>query len=270
MTTKKEVEAKIDYEKVPIKKVKPLAIVGTGYKWDRCPWNQEGWEYWTMNNMYVADQEDHYTQWFQLHQPGSKEGHIDEPKHREFLKDWKKPVWVQREDFIEELGINKDNACIYPFDTIVQKFCPKKASGDPYPYFTNSVDYMLCLGIHLGYNPIYLYGVEFVSELDDEYYKMRQSLEYYIGKASAFGVRVIIQDYSALLRAHYIYAWERKPLDTMDKLLGTSIDKLEGEKNQTEAEIIKQKLEAATKDGAIQTLKQIRKMMKLKEKGVQL
>ena len=248
----------------------PLAIVGTGYKWNLCPFGKSDWEYWTMNNMHVADDSAHYTQWFQLHQPGSKEGHVDEDVHKEFLKVWDKPIWIQRKDYVVELGLEGKNWKLYPFAVIMDKFCPRKAGGDPYPYFTNSIDYMLCLGIHLGFNPIYLYGVEFVSSEDDEYYKMRQSLEYYIGKASSFGTRIVIQDHSALLKAEYIYAWERKPMDTLDNLFTNSLTKLEGERTEAESKMLIQKLEVATRDGAIQTLKQIRRVLKLKEKGVQL
>jgi hypothetical protein len=256
--------------KVAEVKTKPLAIVGTGYKWNLCPWNNPDWEYWALNNMHIADDKNHYTQWFQLHQIGSGEGHIDDPIHKEFLKGWTKPIWLQKEEYIEKLEIRKECAYIYPFDTIVDRFCPRDLDGVVYPYFTNSIDYMICLGAFQGFNPIYLYGVEFVSEIDDEYYKMRQSLEYYIGKITAMGTTIGIQKYSALLKSDYVYAWERKPLDTMGKLFTTSIEKLEGEKLKAENAMISQKLEVATRDGAIQTLKQIQRMMKLKEKGVQL
>ena len=249
---------------------KPLAIVGTGYKWNLCPWGNPDWEYWTMNNTHIADDKNHYSQWFQLHQIGSGEGHIDDDVHKEFLKSWVKPIWLQKEEYIEKLNIRKEYAYIYPFDTIVDRYCPKDPDGKAYPYFTNTVDYMLLLGAFHKFNPIYLYGVEFVSEVDDEYYKMRQSLEYYIGKVSALGTTVVIQKHSALLKALFVYAWEKKPFDTMDKLFNDSISKLAEEKHKAEDVMITQKLEVATRDGAIQTIKQIQRMLKLKEKGVQL
>lgn len=249
---------------------KPLAIVGTGYKWNLCPWDKPDWEYWTMNNMHIADDKAHYTQWFQLHKPGSGIGHIDDDVHKEFLKSWTKPVWFQKAEYAEKLEVRKECIRIYPFDNIVERYCPKDVEGKPYPYFTNSVDYMICLGAFHGYDPIYLYGVEFVSDVDDEYYKMRQSLEYYIGRITAFGTRVVIQNHSALLRSYYVYAWEDKPIDTMDKLFTTSIQKLSEEKLKAEDAMITQKVEVATRDGAIQTLKQIQRMFKLKEKGVQM
>jgi hypothetical protein len=255
-------------KKIISNKDKPLCIIGSGFGWEKCPFGNEDWEYWTLNNMHKVDDIDHYTQWFQLHQPGSGEGHVDDPEHRKFLKSWQKGVWIQKEEYAEVLGIAYP--MVYPFDAAVDLMCPRNPDGTPYPYFTNSIDYMFCLAILQEYNPIYLHGVEFISLVDDEYFKMRQSVEYYVGKAQGMGYDVIVQDYSALLKARYIYAWEVYKEDPIEQMVSQNLAKLKGQQAIVEDSVKTIERKRFTQDGAIQALEQVLHYIKLKDKGAQM
>ena len=74
-----------------------VCIVATGYAWNDCVFNNPNKDYRTLNNMYQADiPSESFDEWFQLHRPGSHEGHIDDTPTLDFLAKWKKPCWVQR------------------------------------------------------------------------------------------------------------------------------------------------------------------------------
>ena len=71
--------------KFPKTESKIVCIVATGYAWDQCVFGNPDKDYWTLNNMYEAGSKPaHYDEWFQIHRPGSGEGHVDDPPMRKF------------------------------------------------------------------------------------------------------------------------------------------------------------------------------------------
>jgi len=247
---------------------KTVCIVATGYAWEACVFGNPKKDYWTLNNMYEAGSKtDVYDEWFQIHRPGSNEGHVDDPPMRKFLVEWDKPVWVQR-DWGQEMPVK--NPWIYPIDEIMERFCPRDVYGKPYPYFTNSVDYMLCLAGLRNYEEIQLYGVEFISEQDDEYYTMRQSVNYYIGRLLEAGVRVVIQPHSSLMKGPYWYGYESPKRDPLEKLMKENLNKVKAEKEKHESQKRDLDHKIHVLDGGVQTLEQLLKIAKLRDKGAQI
>ncbi|GAG02223.1 unnamed protein product, partial [marine sediment metagenome] len=190
--------------KFPETNNKIVCIVATGYAWDDCVFGNSNKDYWTLNNMYHTNvSPESFDEWFQLHRPGSHEGHIDDEPMRTFLATkWKKPCWVQK-DWGAELQVL--NPYVYPIDEVIKEYCPKDVNGISYPYFTNSVDYMICLALLRGYEELHLHGVEFISPVDDEYFKMRQSINFYLGQAMKMDRKVVIQPTSSMLRSDFWY-----------------------------------------------------------------
>jgi hypothetical protein len=246
---------------------KVVNIVATGYRWEDCVWNIDGEEYWTLNNMHGDDfvAENRIDLWFQMHLPGSGEGHIDDEHHIQWLRNPEgPPVLMQHQ--IDEFP----RSVRYPIEDVINLCCPKNVNGHPRPYFTNSVDFMTCYAMYKGYDVIKLWGVEFVSSVDDEYLKMRQSCEYYLGKAEGMGISVVIQDHSSLLKASHFYGYERTPKDPIELALQQNIDTLNAEYSQFQAQLNEIQAEIQTRHGALQAMKQTRKMLKLRARGVQL
>jgi hypothetical protein len=136
-----------------------VCMVATGYAWDACVFGNDKKDYWTLNNMDTAQIDPNlFDEWFQLHRPGCGLGHVDDSTTRAFLQHgWRKPCWVQK-DWGDEMPVI--NPAIYPIDEVVEKFCPRNVYGKPYPYFTNTVDYMLLLAVLRGYKKIEFYGVD--------------------------------------------------------------------------------------------------------------
>jgi hypothetical protein len=248
---------------------KTVCIVATGYAWEQCVFGTPEYDYWTLNNMYEAGVKspDMFDEWFQIHRPGSGEGHVDDKPMRNFLQEFSKPIWTQK-DWGKEMPVK--NQWTYPIDEIMLTFCPRDVYGVPYPYFTNSVDYMLCLAGFRGYEEIRLYGVEFISEVDDEYYSMRQSVNFYIGRLLERGINIVVQPHSSLLKCPYWYGYKSPRKDPLEKIMKENLGKINNELQKHVEQ--KAKVDETIKmlEGGIQTLQQLLKIAKLRDKGAQI
>lgn len=246
-----------------------VCIVATGYSWEKCVFGNPKKDYWTLNNMYAAGIKtpEVFDEWFQIHRPGSGEGHIDDAPMRKFLTEYQKPVWLQK-DWGKEMPVA--NPHVYPINEVLDQLCPRDTYGEPYPYFTNSVDYMICLAALRGYKEIQLYGVEFISEVDDEYFQMRQSVNYYIAKAECRGIKVLIQPQSSLLKAPYWYGYRSPLKDPITKIRKENLAKIKQEHANRVAQLQEMQNAIKTLEGGIQALEQMDKIEKLRQKGAQI
>jgi len=257
---------KLDYPKTDNK---VLCIVATGYAWEQCVFGNPNKDYWTLNNMYEAGVKSPqvFDEWFEVHRPGSGEGHIDDAPMLKFLREYDKPVWVQK-NWGDELIVK--NPWIYTIAEVLETLCPRDVYGKPYPYFTNSVDYMLCLATLRGYKEVQLYGVEFISEVDDEYFQMRQSVNYYIGRMSERDIKVVVQPHSSLLKCPYWYAYESPKKDPLEKIMKENLAKVRQERTKHQAQLAEIEKATHVLDGGVQTIEQLLKIAKLRSKGAQI
>jgi len=245
-----------------------VCIVATGYAWDQCVFGVQGKDYWTLNNMYDSKIDVHlFDEWFQIHKPGTREGHVDDPAFREFAAKWPKPLWVQK-----DWGVEMDvmTPAIYPMTEVLEKYCPIDSTGKPYPYFTNSIDYMILLAALRGYKEIQLYGVEFVSEQDDEYYKMRQSVNYYVGKLEQEGIRVVIQNHSSLLKAGHWYGYVPARKDRLETIMGQNLAKVKQDIGKLQQQLQGLQNQLMLMEGGKQAIEQLLKLAGLRDKGCQI
>lgn len=248
---------------------KTVCIVATGYAWEACVFGNPKFDYWTLNNMYEAGLKspDTFDEWFQIHRPTSGEGHVDDPPMRKFLQEYPKPIWVQK-DWGEEMPVK--NPWIYPIDEVLETLCPRDIYGKPYPYFTNSVDYMLCLATLRGYTEVQLFGVEFISEVDDEYFQMRQSVNFYVGRMMERGIKIAVQPHSSLLKCANWYGYESKKRDPFVKIMRDNLNKVKQERGKHQAQLEEMQKALFVLEGGIQTIEQLLKIEKLKDKGAQI
>jgi hypothetical protein len=208
-----------------------------------------------------------FHEWFQIHRPGTHEGHVDDPEFREFAARWSRPLWIQQDWGVEMEVMNPH---IFPIDEIVEEYCPRDVTGKPYPYFTNSIDYMILLAGLRGYKEIQLYGVEFVSDQDDEYYKMRQSVNYYIAKLERDGIKVVIQNHSSLLKAGHWYGYEPARKDHLENIMQQNLDKVRTDIGKVQQQLTTLREQLLTMEGGRQALEQTLNIAKLREKGCQI
>jgi len=104
------------------------------------------------------------------------------------------------------------NSEIYPKEEIVRRF------GN---YFTNTISWMIALAIHKGYKTIGIFGVDMA--VSSEYHHQRPSCEYFIGLARGMGINVILPDEADLLKARFLYGFERKLENQFAKKMNHSI-----------------------------------------------
>ena len=129
--------------------------------------------------------------WFDVHDLGYVE--TCAPGYREWLAKQKKPVYLSR-------GYSdQPNANVFPLDTV--------KNLTPYPYFNNTVSYVLALAISTNPEWIGLFGVNMAAR--SEYGHQRPSCEYWLGVAAGMGINVYLPPASDLLKSGRLYGFEQ-------------------------------------------------------------
>ena len=246
-----------------------------------------GTEVWGLNAVHRKTDPWLFTRFFQLHRPGTNEGHIDEPDHQAWLKTWGTPgykKWVEdwgnysplapKEEGHEEPApiymITKSKSMpmsvAYPIEEIAADLGPMGRK-----YFTNSVDFMVASAIHEGYKEIALYGVDLTSDGDNEYTKMRQSLEYYIGVMHGRGISYFIPQRSALCKAERIYGYEEKSKQNTNllKLLKGMVNEVNQEMDNADRRRAEAVAEVNACKGGLKALDSIAALIERRERGSQ-
>ena len=172
--------------------MKRVAIIG-GAKSSRnlAPFDDETIEFWSLNDMIEALPPCRVGRWFEMHRPEAIRAYRSEWGYMGKLSSLPCPVYMC--EAMPEIP----NSLTYPLDAMLELF-----GG----YFTNSIAYMLAMAIADGYEEIHLYGVEMSAS--SEYILERPSVEYFVGLARGFGIRVVIPEISTLSRGYWLYGYD--------------------------------------------------------------
>lgn len=185
-----------------------LCIVGCADTKDEAPFDRKNeFEFWGVNNLHL-NMPGPWTRWFELHsitnvggkwlRRGQHDFRGQEiSKYLDSIQALDIPVYMQNTCEIVP------NAVIYPIREVIEKF------GN---YFTNTISYMICLGIMEGFKEIWILGVDMA--VDTEYHHQRPSCEYFIGVARGLGINVYLPDACDLLKTRFLYALN-EPQETM-------------------------------------------------------
>lgn len=95
----------------------------------------------------------------------------------------------------------------YPMDDILDSLLPVLDDIDlemfpprgMKPYFTSSMDYMVAMALHEGFEQIEFYGIELKEKT--EWAMQKPSMEYWVGMAKGRGVRMLIPEISLLVNS---------------------------------------------------------------------
>jgi len=246
----------------------------------------QGAEIWGLNAVHRQVDPWLFTRFFQLHKPGSNEGHVDDPDHKAFLEAW---GTNQYRDWVDTYGGGgphlKSKGHKDPAVILTSGNRPKWPNSEPYPiddvtesagpmgrrYFTNTVDFMVALAIHEGFTKVSVYGADMISDGDSEYYKMRQSLEYYVGVMRGRGIDFYIPQRSALCKADRVYGYEEKPKhnDNLLKVLEGQVSELKRTIEEKEKERATAVAEINACKGGIRATELFIKTVKRRERGAQ-
>jgi len=204
---------------------KKVAIVG--YTAHQClaPWLDDAWEIWGLNDLYevmpqynehlLKGDEWERVQWFQVHR--NDHGMIPEgardPKHGEWLKNAKCPVWM-----FEPLP-EVPRAQRYPIEDVLKLF--------PRAYFNNTISWMIAKALLDGFEEIGIWGVDMALDGvhgQSEYAHQRPSVEYFVGWADGHGVQFYIPIESEICKCGFLYGKDnitpvrRKLTDRLEQL----------------------------------------------------
>ena len=185
-----------------------LAIVGCSDTNKKAPYDKaDEFEFWGVNNLFTNMGKKPWTRWFEIHHveknpvtgmwerrgnPDFRGMPVD--KYLRHLQSLNIPIYMRAPCELVP------NAVLYPIQDILANF------GD---YFTNTVSYMIALGIAEGhYEEIHIYGVDMA--VDTEYFWQRPSCEYFLGIARGMGIKVILPDECDLLKTRFLYGFDDK------------------------------------------------------------
>lgn len=185
-------------EYVPLRTKEKLAIVGFAGTKGIAPFGNSDYEIWGLNQLYSEIPIQNFSRWFEIHgrnklmPEGNKDIRERDPNYFEWLKTCPIPVYMH--EHYDDIA----NSVKYPLGYVLERFKRR--------YYTNSIAYMLVLGIVEGFRHIEIYGVDMA--VGGEYEKERPGVEYWIGYAEGMGINVEIAEGSDLCRFGYLYGFE--------------------------------------------------------------
>lgn len=204
-------------------------IVGFAPSWVETPWDDPEAELWGMNALHKVAGDRPWTRWFQLHDIATHHRH-DFDEHVTWLRESHLPVFMWPEH-VEVYGSIVPNAIPYPKDAILRYFAP-------HTYFTNTVSWMIALGIYENRKKIGVYGVDMAQ--DSEYGHQRPSCEMFLGWAAGAGIELDLPRTSDLIKTPFLYGLEdgnvfREKLDSRQKELAQRKAEVESQLSQLQA-----------------------------------
>ena len=237
-----------------------LAIIGCSDTNKNAPFNKTNeFEFWGVNNLFTNMGDKPWTRWFEIHHieknpvhgMWERRGKIDfrgmpVDQYLRHLQSMNIPIYMRAPCELVP------NAVLYPIKEILSAF------GD---YFTNTVSYMLALGLLEGhYEEIHVYGVDMA--VDSEYFWQRPSCEYFLGIAAGRGVKIVMPDECDLLKTRFLYGFDDKMEHRWIKKVDNSIKSMTEKHAQT---VQKEKVARMQKDqyvGAIAAANEMKKIWK--------
>lgn len=182
---------------------KKICIVGFAPGKEDAPFDDPSFEFWGVNEMYMAKDVKKIDVLFELHDYKW----ICEGKrykdHIKWLQDQREIPLLMQKHFDDI-----PNSVPFPRREIEEEFGA---------YFTNTISWEIALAIKIGAEEIHIYGVNMATDI--EYQSQRPSCEYYIGLARGKGIKVYLPPESDLLKAFYSYGFEDGELSYMSQRL---------------------------------------------------
>ena len=217
------------HKKMPAQKADPkkkLCILGTASTMTDAPFEDDGFEMWGVSGLLASPTCKRLDRVFELHPWYEVRSMLP---LLGALENSDAPIYMQ--DVVEEVP----RSVKYPYDEIKERFY-LPLMGRPL-YVTNSITWMILLGIYEGYKDFSLFGVHMAH--DKEYAYQRASCSWALGIIHGFMLhgedyRIHIPEESELLQAEYEYGYDQPTklmmqIDLRRKRLDMGIKQVEGE-----------------------------------------
>ncbi len=250
--TKEELEKKgavveaapvIEERQLTVGAKKKICIVGFAPGRENAPYDDPSFEFWGVNEMYMAKEVKKIDVLFELHDyKWIKEGKRYK-EHLQWLRDQKTiPIMMQKH-----------------FDDIPNSIpFPRKEVEGMFPsYFTNTISWEIALATFIGVDEIHIYGVNMATDI--EYQSQRPSCEFFIGYAMGKGIKVYVPPESDLLKCFYQYGFEDGELSIMSQRMKQMEDEQGAKRNQFDNQLQMAMVERSRAEGAQGAFAQVNK-----------
>jgi hypothetical protein len=154
--------------------------------------DRDEWEIWGLNELYRYMKPSLFDRWFEIHGREYLCKDEDGEKHIEDLKKFPIPVYMQ------QVHADIPASVRFPKDEIIDALDSR--------YWTNCPAWMLGMAIVMGFETIWLIGVDMAQ--DSEYYTQRTCCEHWLGYARGKGIDVWVPEDSDLLKSMGLYGYD--------------------------------------------------------------
>jgi hypothetical protein len=209
-----EVASPAPPEAAPVKpRRKKVAIIGFTPTRNLAPYQNDDYDIWCLNDLFESLPR--YDRVYQIHDRQSIDTHTTRGEKVTYIKRLRElgcPIYM-----IEGYP-DIPNSHAFPLDDIIKHFgCA---------YFTNSISYMIAHAIyeHDTIGPLedlHIYGVDMA--VGTEFVNQRPSCEYWLGLAAGRGIRIYLPNESDLLKARFLYGFERDKEEAFNKKCASSV-----------------------------------------------
>jgi hypothetical protein len=180
---------------------KKVAIVGFAPSWNLAPYEDESFDIWGINELYLQAVNKRFTAWFEIHNPKSPSKKVE--THQKWLTECKIPLYMQ--EHYDKYPMSTP----YPRETVkkmVNNNFVLDGEGSPYTDFSNQITWMVLLAILKNYDEIHVYGVDMAQQ--SEYAWQRSACQFAIGFAVGRGIKVLIPKTSELCKYPRDYGFD--------------------------------------------------------------
>lgn len=175
--------------------MKKIAIIGTAASWKDAPFDDPTWEKWIVPGVYP-----------QVMNPDRLyEVHHFKHFHKTFGMDLPRMDWLK--GLGEKFYVHPSLKSNFPESTIIDYPGLIKTYGS---YFGSSISWMLADAIAQEPSTIGLWGVDMAAE-SLAYAHQKPSCTFFLGWASAKGIKILIPENSELMALPYIYGLQDPP-----------------------------------------------------------
>lgn len=172
-------------------------MLGTSNTLKEAPFGDKSFEFWALNDMYAMIPTDNITRWFDIHlrhRIDVYHARVSGKNHIEELKALTIPIYMQEQHDDIPTSVK------YPLEEMIKHF-----GRD---YFQSTLDFMIALALHEGFNEIHIYGVNMA--VNEEYAYQRPSMTYWLGRAEGMGVKIVLPEGCDILKQYFRYGYEEQ------------------------------------------------------------
>lgn len=182
-------------------KKKKLCILGTAWSCKDAPFQDPDYDFWGVAHCLMLPQIPKMDAVFEIHLKSIWEKELDPRTQKPIIHNANNK---SIKTYLQEVDSEIPTSEKFPIKELTEKYRKYIVESD-YFYATNSIVWMIILGIDLGYEQIDMYGVHL--ECDQEWAFERPCVEYWLGVAAGLGIKVNVATAADVCRGSHLYGY---------------------------------------------------------------